>query len=228
VKLAVVTLTIGPDYEALAALTHPTLMRYASHIGADFHVIGQREYEDVVPIGYEKLRVRRYLDEYDRVLFLDTDLIVRADTPNLFEVVPQGHFGAFDEGAWMPERQCELRAGSVKFDLAIEGMETRYFNTGVMVLDKTHTPLFAHPPIFVDMYYEQTYLNLMLSRSGVPVIRLGFEFNHMSHIDRDHRVKSHRSDSFILHYAGGVTSFGIEPVLGLIRDDLEAWRLSSQ
>ena len=89
-KSAIITICIGEKYEQLALLTHPTIQAYADKIGAEFIVIKDRIYPAEVPVGYEKLRLGKYLETYDRIIFLDTDLIVRPDTPNLFDFVPEG------------------------------------------------------------------------------------------------------------------------------------------
>ena len=89
--LAVVTVAIGAEFREIAALTHPFMEGYASRIGADF-VSLHRQAENPY---LEKLRLGDYLGLYERVLFLDTDVIVRLDCPDLFQLVPADCFGAW-------------------------------------------------------------------------------------------------------------------------------------
>jgi lipopolysaccharide biosynthesis glycosyltransferase len=41
----------------------------------------------------------KYFDTYDRILFLDADILVRDDCPNLFDLVDVDRVAAYDEGS---------------------------------------------------------------------------------------------------------------------------------
>ena len=227
-KTAVITLCIGEQYQKIAALTHPTIKKYADKIGSDFIVIDQRFYNEEVSIGYEKLQFRKYLEDYDRIIFLDTDLIVRPDTPSLFEFVPIGYFGAFNEGGFIPSRLKSLKESMFDFEIGFpkpyEGNTLSwYFNTGVMVFDQSHKEVFMDPPKFINHFYEQTYLNLSLSRAHVKLKYLSSKFNRMSHLDTDGFTKDHRLESHIVHYAGASLQVGFDGILKIIEQDLAQW-----
>ena len=81
--LAVITYD---DYKLLAAITHPTLEAYAERIGAKFIVLGKSEIHKLLQYDYE------------RIILVDSDLIIRPDTPSLFDVVPEGWVGAYNYG----------------------------------------------------------------------------------------------------------------------------------
>jgi len=84
----------------------------------------------------EKLHLDRHAAPYDRVVYLDRDAIVRADCPNLFEIVPKDHFGAVaseQEGHNLPfhiqpKMDPLCRLVGVPIDYA-----TEYINSGVLV-----------------------------------------------------------------------------------------------
>ena len=217
-KNAIITVCIGKKYDNLAELTHPTLKAYADKIGADFVVIRERVYPDTIPIGYEKLQFKKYLERYERLIQMDTDLIVRPDTPNLFLVVPQGEFGAFNEGEWIPGRLLEFKQGVQQFGISAPGFEKQYYNTGVMVFDRSHAHIFDEPHSFVSHYYEQTWLNIQLARFGTKIRNFGYQYNRMTHLDAD--VKDHRLECFVVHYAGAPDG----ELLQVIRSDLAEWR----
>lgn len=216
-KTAVITVCIGQKYEEMAKLTHPTLKAYATRIGADFIVIDKRAYPNEVPIGYEKLQFKKYLETYDRMIQMDTDLIVRPDTPSLFLFVPEGQIGAFNESEWIPLRLKEFKEGIKAFGLSAPKFEKQYYNTGVMVFDKSHAALFDEPHEFVSHYYEQTYLNIQMARHQFTMRNIGFQFNRMTHMDQ--HVKDHRLESYIVHYAGAPSG----EALSVIKTDLEMW-----
>lgn len=90
----VLTIAVGPEHQRIAAVTHPSLRAYARRIGAEFLSIDD---STTTTPHWEKCQLARLLETYDRILYLDTDLIVRDDCPNLFDVVPPAQLGAFNE-----------------------------------------------------------------------------------------------------------------------------------
>lgn len=232
-KKAVVTLCIGSAYGKLAEATHPTLKAYADKIGAEFVVIRTRVLPANVPIGYEKIQLAGLLDQYDRIVFMDTDLIVRPDTPSLFEFVPEGWFGAFNEGDWM-EREAVYGPAVDALQMSLlkpKDWGKRYYNTGVMVFEKQHKEIFQKPPVWIDSFYEQTYLNIQMNRclKWDFIKNIGTQFNRMSHVDPVARTDS-RWENYIIHYAGTNVGGGWatelrpgETLVDLVKRDLKTW-----
>jgi len=75
----------GPELASLAKFTHPTMRTYADRIGADFLAVPERQ-PDYQSLG-----------DYERILMLDTKIVIRDDAPSLFNVVPEGWIGAYEE-----------------------------------------------------------------------------------------------------------------------------------
>jgi len=199
-KTAVVTLCIGQKYENLANLTHPTLHKYADKIGADFKVISSRKFPQTSIVCYEKLQIRNLLDEYDRIIYLDTDIVVKDNCPNLFDIVPYGWFGAFSEGTWL-DRSHAMYIGSIQFGFSadkLRELNKRYFNAGVMVADQTHRTVFIAPREFHNNFEDQTWMNIQVFHNTIKFVDIGPHFNRMPSIEWEGR-----HESFILHYAGG-------------------------
>ena len=222
-KKAVITLTMGTEYNAIAQLTHPTLKAYAKKIGADFHVIEDRVLRHNVPIGYEKIQLKEFLKKYHRIIFIDTDIIVRPDTPDLFTFVPEGWFGALNEGEWMPGRIKSLENSCKEFGLAAPHFKNQYYNTGVMVLEQRHAEILEEPPIYIDHFYEQSYLNIMLARNLVKIRNLSINFNRMSFVDGLGVTKEHYLESHIVHYASQLKQLGLSGLCTQIQNDLATW-----
>lgn len=223
-KKAVVTLALGVEYEAIAKLTHPSIKAYADKIGADFHVINERKYRLNVPVGYEKLQLREYLEKYHRIIFIDTDIIIRPDTPDLFKFVPEGWFGAFNEGEWMPERFKSLDGCCKELGISAPNFKNQYYNTGVLVFEQRHVDIFVDPPKFIDHFYEQSYLNIMLARNLAKIRNLSTNFNRMSFMDALKATKDHYLESYIVHYAGQLKQLGFNNLMKQIKVDLDAWK----
>src|SRR5262249_35081671 len=90
----VVTLAAGDKAKELFAISGPGMMRYAVRCGADFRLMAP------MPGGYplaHKFAVRKFLDRFERVLFIDVDVIVGPTAPDLFELVPGGSIGVHDD-----------------------------------------------------------------------------------------------------------------------------------
>lgn len=212
---ALVTVAVGMAYESIAKLTHPTLKRYADKLGCDFVVIDKYNGSPYCA----KLFSCRLLEKYERIMFMDTDIIVREDCPDLLGLVPNGVFGGFDEHLLANENEKTDHVGFMKRAsdfYAIPMDRFRFFNTGVMVLSQQHRPLFDDPSSFLELnYYDQLLINLRLGHMGFPTQDIGHKFNRMYYVDG--RVPGTRLDSYIIHYAG------IQKCLDIISTDLDRW-----
>jgi len=217
-KRAVVTICCGEFYERLAAMTHPTLKAYAEKIGADFIV--WRDYAGHTIADYQKLELGKLLDRYDRVIYLDTDLLVRDDAPNLFEIVPENMLGMLWENVYgdrsPPTIRMMYRMGYDPFQ-----WDQKYYNAGVIVLSKGHQDLFIRPTVEVVDQGAQTYLNVMIARTKTQVFPLPHRFNRM--LFMDWAYGEHRCDCYFLHYAGESSRASQTEVLKRVADDLATW-----
>ena len=229
-KHAIVSAAFGPRYEAMTKITWPAMQSYSQRIGADFIPFRERKFVKTTP-HWEKLQVGAVLADYDRVLWLDVDTLVRPDTPSLFEVVPIGTVGAYDESF---SKYWDYPNFFVEWS-RLSGMPAAeykgyHFNTGVLVVDRSHRELFETPPVFADynVLWEQTYLNYGVARGNIPYLDITAKFNHM------YNSPGFRLDSCIIHYCGTVNGAGyakfIPPggtYLDLMRADWEAWKTVS-
>ena len=139
-KTAIVTITTGDRYAQMAELTHPTIKAYAAKINADF--IDWRHFHPHTHPDFQKLEIKPLfeVEGYDRIAFIDADMIVRPDTPNLFEVVPRDHFAAFNEFPF------KARLETMRQYLSGEQLRSwadrkLYFNAGIFVCSVEHLSL---------------------------------------------------------------------------------------
>lgn len=239
---ALATITIGTKYTQIANITHPFLRRYANKIGADFVVIDDTSEEfnvgsemnaDGIPPHFAKFKVNHLFDKYDRIIFVDTDLIIRPDCPDLFSIVPEDKFGIFCEGVLIPQRKRDLLAASEIYSVPLFGIpditkwKGQYYNTGVMVISKQHKTVLS-PPDFNNMKEiegetaldrtEQGWLNLQLINGEIPIHNLEYKFNHMSVVDNF--TGEHRLCSYIVHYAG---CWDMPDLPQFIQQDADKW-----
>lgn len=161
----------------------PYAVAYAVRVGADYTL--RREENHNAPglarPHFVKLCIDHYCKFYDQVLWLDADVIARPSAPDIFEVVPVDHFGA-----WCGE-------GIINQDSKPPHPMYRhgYFNSGVMVcprkfsgMMKRAIELHKNRNTMLNvternrMLWDQTPLNHAIEESGIPVFDLDIRWNH--------------------------------------------------
>ena len=221
---ALVTLACGYFFEQLGTVTHPTLAAYAQKIGADFVV--WRDFAGHALPHYKKLDLGELLARYDRVLYVDTDVVIRDDAPDLFELVPADALGILDESPYF-DRGPAMRAYLASCGFPPEQWDGRYYNTGVMVLSPAHRSLFVRPAVESDHFKEQSYLNLRIAQTKTKTFPLPYRFNRQLGLDAVYGED--RLDSYLLHYAGlTIDDSELAGRMQIIAMDLERWRRSRQ
>lgn len=215
---ALLTIASGAYFQRMAALTHPTIRAYADKIGAEFIV-----WSDVsgytVP-QYKKMEIGPLLGVYDRLVYIDTDLIIRDDAPDIFDVVPADQIGLLEEGQYFERKQATLQfMERIGFNSA--AWDGKYYNTGVVVCSACHRELFVKPPVQWAHFGEQTWFNTILSDRKAKVFPLPYRLNRMLTLSPFYGED--RLDSWFLHYAGVHSFYGEENSLKLIAHDIAAW-----
>lgn len=176
----ILTLAIGDEHERLAKITQPLMQAYAERIGAHLGIINARTGDWSIP--WEKLVMYDFLGHsYDRIIFLDNDVLIRPDCPDLFEVVPEDKLGAFDEARFLPREQV-MRDGMRIYVVGELPWNCSYYNTGVLVASRKHRHIFKRPEQCIDHYWEQTYLNIAMAVMGTDVHDIRYDLNMMGSI----------------------------------------------
>lgn len=216
-KRAVVTITIGKNYEEVSNLSHPTIKKYADKIGAEFVVINNLR---TLP-HWEKFQIFNLLKEYERIIYIDTDILVRDDCPDLFEIVPMDKLGIFNEGKYAPRQESLMEAIRSYNEPLKKDWNGTYYNTGVMVLSRFHKQLFKIPnEVHNAGMFEQPYLNLRIINDKIPVEELEYQFNRM--IIMDVLTGEPRQASYMIHYAGAPTHYDM---IRTMSEDLDRWEI---
>jgi lipopolysaccharide biosynthesis glycosyltransferase len=192
-------------------LTHPIIRRYADRVNADFIVLDEavdrHEATGGIGNGVYQYRIMEHYnlhEEYDRILHLDTDMLIAPDCPNLFEEVPEDHIGSIyeDLGSRKGQRiQCMLNAQAQYGDI---GWRERYINTGVFVTSKMHRDIYQKidGKYFVDWGTDDIHIGYLINKYGYKVKELGYRYNHMTMFSEEWNGSPSRFDSHIIHYAG--------------------------
>ena len=172
-----------------AEITHPIIHRYAERVKADFIVLDEavdcKEAVGGIGNGVYQYRIMKHYDlhaEYDRILHLDTDMLVAPNCPNLFEEVPYDYIGTIyeDIGSRKPQRiQCMINAQGQFGDI---GWRKDYINTGVFITSEIHRDIYQkiNGRYFVDWGTDDIHIGYLIKKLGHKVKELSYHYNHMT------------------------------------------------
>jgi len=209
-------------------ISHPILKKYAKKWGTDFMIL------DEMPNENDYLRLLRLYElfgEYDRIVHIDTDMIITKTCPNMFEIVPYDTMGFVceDKGSRLKNRRAQI-AHIKRVYGGNENWVSGYFNSGVFIVSRVHKEIFTkiNGKFWgVDMEWvegaDQTHFSYQLMKQGHKYIDLGFKFNHSHMFSEPWNGSPSRFDSHIIHYGGGAyfPGKGNRSRLQLMRDDAE-------
>jgi len=216
-KNLVLTVSVGELYNQISEINSHLMESYAEKIGADFLNI-QEENPKYISQKWQKFQIFDLLLKYDRILFLDCDIIVRDDTPNIFNIVPHTKLGMFNEGRFSSRGVFIENASSYYEEPLKNEWEGNYYNSGVMVISKCHRNLFKLPTKGPDESpSDQAYINLRILNDGIEMFDLDWKYNRMAIMDKFLGIN--RLDSYLVHYAGAPSELIIPTML----QDLSKW-----
>lgn len=228
-KLLVVT-RADEGLKEMTDLTHPIIKKFTKQWGAEFRVLGRESDEAgcVDPKGkafYRLMRCHELLSHYDRVLHLDTDIVINKTCPNIFNVVPYDRIGTAleDKGSRLNDRRNRMRL--VQEEWGDIGWKTGYINTGTLVVSRPHKKLFQPfgGKYWTELGYDDVHWGYMINYLGLPIFELGYKLNHMSMFSEPWNGSPSRFNSHIIHYAGQglFPDKGSRSRIELIRDDVK-------
>jgi hypothetical protein len=204
-KFAMVT-RADDNITDLTKVTHPILMDYAKQWGCDFIVLDEKEewMTDYELAHYRILRVGEILEHYERVLVVDSDVVIQPTCPNPFDVVPYAKIGTIyeDKGSREAARQGVII--SIQERWGDVGWEEGYINTGFFVVSREHKDIFQriNDQLWTGFGYDDALLGYNIHKFGHEVHELPFTFNHMAMFSEDWNGNANRFESFVIHYAG--------------------------
>ncbi len=221
---AIFTANIGEDSGFLPAML--SAQRYADRHGVEYFVVDEPAIRFLYPCFEKRQGFRLFEMGYDRVLFLDRDILVTPEAPNIFECyVDMDALYAFDES--FPDKTMERDSivngirGAIDWPLNERGMY-KYFNSGVVLVGRSirdfaegyrylpETPAMRRWP-------EQTSMNYLAFKRGIRFRELDQCWNRMDMGIPD--TENGRYDSFFIHYAGNMAFIPDEEKARTIRRD---------
>ncbi|TWB88554.1 MULTISPECIES: glycosyltransferase [unclassified Synechococcus] len=201
--------------EPIAKLSIPLMMKYAENIKSDFIRLSPRlanKFQGI--LNYEKFQIFNLFSYYERIIFLDADILIAPAAPSLFDVVDEEHLGVF-----IASRYSDLHNPSVEAILCILGeiawqREARNpeiyesFNSGVLVCSRKTGEYFGKEMRPAEVWAkfdshncymsDQTFMNYVAQKYSLALADIGYQFNHTLAPGKS----SHRFRSHMIHYAG--------------------------
>lgn len=174
---AILTIATNDQHKEILAETMSLMRQYAKRCGADFIAITSDD--PSYPIAhYRKLReIQTTLIKYDRVAWVDADVLIGMKAPNIFDEVPEDSLGIFNEATWI-DRSKDAAEWQELTGFALPA--NTYYNTGVMVIPKSMNKAFDEPEVPINHYGEQTFLNMSFAKNNCKIYKLSHHWNRMS------------------------------------------------
>lgn len=205
----IATIAIGDEATAIRRWSEPLLQAYAHVCGAELLYLNKTfRSRDTGKPAYEKFQLADLLNRYDRILFIDTDILVSPESPNLFNLVPDSHLGAVSvESVYKAVEKEKVASEEILGPLQ---WSQPYFNSGVILFSQRHREMLESGAQLIDRWHkgklaqgiearnDQTIFNYCLNTSGGTLHDLGPSFNFTRAWGRFHERFRH----YFIHYAG--------------------------
>ena len=195
-SVALVTLSLGS--RPFVQYTKPLMEAYAKSIGVSFHSVDSYAHDAMQGIPknlstrFRKLPLlEHFLRRYERVMYVDDDVLIGPAAASLFALTPCHSLGATLErhkpAGWHALHRraaCDLYHSPNNAVWCSGGGNQLIFNSGVMVLSRdAHLPHLARwrgEKLVCRVLCDQLYLNALLHRTaGMTLHDLGGDFNYV-------------------------------------------------
>lgn len=192
---AIVTVAVGDEFSEVLELTRPFMELYARRIGWDF-VCMEDKTQAWAPL--EKFRCKSLFDVYDKIIFIDADVVIHPEAM-LLNVDGVGMHDDFDElrsKDWIAPEWREL-ANSQGVGSAWVG---RCYNSGVIACDAASKCLFDPParPFIPTHCAEQLWIEHNAIKNNLDVVSLQWRWNAQWWMDD---FDSRKLSSHFIHFA---------------------------
>ncbi len=203
-KVALVTVAVGEEGKALLDISRPFMEAYAARLGIDFVVVDWPGHPSW-PMS-SKFGIGRILDHYERIIYLDADVLPRPGCVDLLSLCPEQSLGACDELQFQykqPQhgilKHYQILRQEIGHDITI--IPSWYFNAGVMVVPRRYQYLLFPPlyPLPIRHLTEQEHTNAIALRDGIDFFPLSRECNWQQWTDHGFRQSPPNA---ILHFSG--------------------------
>ncbi|KZZ80508.1 hypothetical protein A3767_09755 [Oleiphilus sp. HI0133] len=186
-----------------------TIKPYAQQCDAQLVVIENFD-SPSLPAMYAKTQIHDLLNEYEKVLFIDIDILITPKAPNLFELFASNDdvfaavpVEAFFKGAKREKKNLTNALGDIAWT-------NQYFNSGVMLIGKNQAHIVNPSDGLIELWHQwkidnnekglndQSVFNYRANLSNTKLEELDRKFN----FTKANQDFNKRFGSFFIHYAG--------------------------
>lgn len=169
------TIAIG-EHDQLRQFTESRMQTYAASIGAEYRCI--RDSSSLPHFAKYELLQQVVREKFDRLLYLDVDVYVKVNSPNIFDFY---HSAAANEYPHPDPRQLSQATNWIRTHLDPQWPTDCYFNTGVLVIAGDELEQLAwlcgRTQPKPGVYFEQDQLNTLMRSVGFPKQQLTAAWN---------------------------------------------------
>jgi len=202
---AIITWVFGVEASYQWEVAHKHAQAYADRVGAKLCI--SHAYPDTEHLLLMKVKlIHEALEQFDRVLFVDSDVLFGPDSIDVFAETPTDAIGIREETfEGYPDAKNELtkRLGDMFAKAFIDRNPNQYphYNSGVIVASKCHAHIFTLPTFDLPDYHtsEQDWVRYRIHTSEVKVHK--FTKEQVGLWSTDNHVKFGRLKG-IKHFAG--------------------------
>ena len=210
-----ITTRADDGIKEMTAITHPLIQEYATAVGADFKVLNNIPQcyhgngDDPIPEGkiecsFKILKLYDLFEEYDRILHIDSDMLLTPSMPNIFQHVPYDKIATIfeDKGTKAQARRSVIQ--SIQYKFGFVDWQAGYINTGMILASKIHRDIFK---TINDRYwnawgYDDAHIGFLIRKHNFEICELDYKWNHMTMFSEPWNNNADRFDSHVIHYAG--------------------------
>ena len=199
-------LDIGHQPEYKPAID--SVRNYCNKYGIE-HVISDAIRIKAFNFYFEKMQIYFLTDFFNQALYLDADVLVTPNAPNIFEVYNDPYtFYAYHESAPTPTMDRNPVVEKIISNTEKEwprdsNGQYQYFNAGIFLTSKQTALVPGNLPVQNPAIFEfgdQTALNFLVVDKGFAFQSLDYKWNRMHLGQPDPEGK--RFEAFFIHYAG--------------------------
>jgi lipopolysaccharide biosynthesis glycosyltransferase len=189
-KNLIITISMKNFPNTAGKIAHKYMKLYAESINSDFAIITDEDsiYKNLC---YNKFLMSDLFNEYERILYVDNDVFIKKNSPDIFKIVPPNKFGIVNEFKQFKNHPNYLKwknksllkwwnQHNIKENKKIKYIPNRCFNAGVMVVSR-ETNIFKYKPIVLEKkcLYENYLVVKRLIEHNIKIHELDDGFNFM-------------------------------------------------
>ena len=203
---AIVTVANGTKFVEILKLTRPYMQAYADRCNADLIDL-DNDTEDWGPM--EKFRVWHFAKEYDEVLFVDADCLIKPNAPNIFEQYTETICAHDDWSRLYKTEWLERERKTVGDKTGIDIQNTsQCLNSGVVLSRKAACDIWIRPALDIGTTHcaEQIWLEHQIDNavsSGATLGKLDARWNWQWWFGThdEGAFEARLADAHIVHFA---------------------------